>query len=261
MGNVILHGSMPYKVILVHGGPGANGGLEAIADALKQRFGVIEAIQTKFSIDSQIEELASLIKQYAEIPVVLIGHSWGAWLIILLSAKYPELTYKLILVGSGPFQCSYAKSITPTRISRLTDEDKQAIEKIQEKMATLPNEAKDKLFMEYASYLCMNDNYNPLEEKFQDKGFNFEIHTKVWGEASALRESGKLISKLLQVKCKIIAIHGDWDPHPWEGVYFPLFETDLDYEFYLLENCGHDPWREKEAKDEFFRILEVVITS
>lgn len=47
-----LYGEEPYRVVLVHGGPGAIGSLKEFAQELSERLqmGVVEALQTKYSI-------------------------------------------------------------------------------------------------------------------------------------------------------------------------------------------------------------------
>lgn len=52
-----------------------------------------------------------------------------------------------------------------------------------------------------------------------------------------------------------MAIHGDYDPHPAEGVRRPLSRVLDDFEFVLLESCGHRPWIERAARDWFYDIL------
>ena len=55
---VRLHGNAPYKYVLVHGGPGAVGSLRGFAEELSRssKEGVVEATQSKYSIDGLIEE-------------------------------------------------------------------------------------------------------------------------------------------------------------------------------------------------------------
>ena len=57
------------------------------------------------------------------------------------------------------------------------------------------------------------------------------------------------------VKCPVVALHGDYDPHPAEGVEAPLSERLDDFRFCLLQNCGHKPWIERGARAEFYRVL------
>ncbi len=255
MKNYMLHGDAPYEIVVVHGGPGAFGGMRATAVELSKTKGVIEAIQTVDSVDAQIEELAQVIREQADGKVHAVGHSWGAWLVLLLAERYPELVKKLYLVCSGPFIAKYAESITPTRLSRLTDEERVTVAELKQQLKSESGHNKDDLLLEYAYLSCKGDNYNAITESYPAEGFSSEIHVKVWEEAAEIRRDGSLMKSLEKVTCPIVIIHGDWDPHPWEGVYFPISDLGLDYEFYLLDNCGHEPWREVDALEEYFAIL------
>ena len=57
------------------------------------------------------------------------------------------------------------------------------------------------------------------------------------------------------IRCPVLAIHGDHDPHPAEGVQETLSRVIRDFRFVLLEKCGHRPWIEKQAKHKFYQIL------
>jgi pimeloyl-ACP methyl ester carboxylesterase len=54
----------------------------------------------------------------------------------------------------------------------------------------------------------------------------------------------------------VVAIHGDYDPHPAEGVQGPLSAILRRFRLILLKNCGHKPWIERQARDEFYRVLK-----
>jgi len=54
----------------------------------------------------------------------------------------------------------------------------------------------------------------------------------------------------------VVAIHGDYDPHPAEGVQKPLNDLLKNFCFIMLKGCGHKPWVEREIKEPFFRILK-----
>jgi len=57
------------------------------------------------------------------------------------------------------------------------------------------------------------------------------------------------------IRCPVVAIHGDWDPHPAEGVNDPLTKVLPDFRFVLLEKCGHRPWIERNAAETFYKVL------
>ena len=72
------YGSDPFRVLVIHGGPGAAGSVAPIARTLGQTRGVLEPLQTAKTLEGQIEELRLVVEQNATRPVIFIGHSWGA---------------------------------------------------------------------------------------------------------------------------------------------------------------------------------------
>ncbi|ASB50265.1 alpha/beta fold hydrolase [Alkalitalea saponilacus] len=103
METIRKYGQKPFQIGLLHGGPGASGEMKPVAMNLSVDFGIIEFLQTEKSIDGQIEELHKQITLCADLPITLIGHSWGAWLGFLFASKYPDLVKKLILISAGAF--------------------------------------------------------------------------------------------------------------------------------------------------------------
>jgi pimeloyl-ACP methyl ester carboxylesterase len=77
----------------------------------------------------------------------------------------------------------------------------------------------------------------------------------VWEQAAELRRNGKLLECGAKIQCPVVAIHGDYDPHPAEGIRRPLERTLKDFRFILLEKCGHTAWIERMAKDIFYQTL------
>jgi len=247
------YGEEPYSVVLLHGGPGTPGELAPVARELSKSISVLEPLQTKDSVNGQVEELKEQIEKNSDAPVVIVGYSWGAWLGILLAAKHPSLVRKLVLVGSGPLEESYAKSIMPTRLSRLSEEDRDKVEEIIEKLHN--GEVGEEVFQEFGVLIDKADTYYPTGGDNGEVGFQPEIYEKVWGEASKLRSSGELLEQAVKITCPVVAIHGDYDPHPAEGVEKPLKSKLKNFKFILLGNCGHTPWKESSAREKFYQIL------
>jgi pimeloyl-ACP methyl ester carboxylesterase len=59
-----------------------------------------------------------------------------------------------------------------------------------------------------------------------------------------------------RIKCPVVAIHGDFDSHPVEGVVRPLEGKVTSFRWYVIENCGHYPWIERRAREGFFLLLK-----
>ncbi|MCX6689200.1 MAG: alpha/beta hydrolase [Methanoregula sp.] len=70
-----------------------------------------------------------------------------------------------------------------------------------------------------------------------------------------LRKSGDLLAYGRQITCPVVAIHGDYDPHPEDGIRIPLSRVVRDFRFILLDNCGHTPWIERRARERFYEVL------
>jgi hypothetical protein len=56
MKNLRKYGKAPYKIAVIHGGPGAGGEMAPIARELASDWGVLEPFQTATSLEGQIEE-------------------------------------------------------------------------------------------------------------------------------------------------------------------------------------------------------------
>ena len=124
MKNLRTYGKAPFNVAVIHGGPGAGGEMAPVARELASGRGVMEPIQTGTSLDGQVEELRTVLEENGDIPLTLIGFSWGAWLSFIVAAKYPAIVKKLILIGSGGFEEKYAVRTQETRLNRLSENER-----------------------------------------------------------------------------------------------------------------------------------------
>ena len=253
---VRLYGKAPYKIVLVHGGPGAIGSLKGFAQELNSlsQIGVVEAIQSKYSIAELIDELYRQISDNCNEKVSLIGHSWGAWLVALFAEKYPELIERIILVGSGPLEDKYVAEIGTRRFENLSEEYSAIFQRL------IDNQATDEDMVIIPKVFEKSDNYC-LENSDMHRAYktDSQMHNIIWEEAAKLRTSGKLLDSFKHIKNKIILIQGETDPHPARGIIIPLQENGVECETYILEKCGHSPFMEKYAKEDFYKILLQII--
>jgi pimeloyl-ACP methyl ester carboxylesterase len=255
MENLRKYGKTPYKIAVIHGGPGAPGEMAPVARELASEWGVLEPLQTADALEGQVAELKSVLDDNADLPVTLVGYSWGAWLSFIIAARYPSLVKKLILVSSGPFEAKYAGSIMKTRLDRLGDEERKEVLSITEALNDLDNEKGNMTIGRFGQLISKVDSFNPVPHKDEVLEVRYRIFKSVWNDAEKLRSSGRLLQLAEQIQCPVTALHGDYDPHPAEGVEKPLSKRLNDFRFMLLKNCGHTPWIERQARDEFFRIL------
>lgn len=262
--NVRLYGERPYGVAVVHGGPGAPGSVAAVARELSKAMGVLEPLQTATTLEGQIEELHQVLVQYGDLPVTLIGHSWGAWLVYLMAARHPQAVAKLIMVGSGAFRSEYVKQLSQTRLSRLSPEERAEFNKLIAYLHNAESTGKDEKIARLGELAEKADSYAPIVIKTDELDLikaDGNMYASVWNEAAAWRSSGELLQYAQQLTCPVVAIHGDYDSSPAAGVQEPLAGLIQDFRFIVLERCGHSPWKETYAQERFYEVLREEITA
>lgn len=249
------YGEPPFHIVAVHGGPGAPGSVAALAKELAS-FGTLEPFQSAHSIAGQIDELNVILDENGTAPFTLIGHSWGAMLVYLFAARYPSLVKKLILVSSGVFDAKFAPDISRTRHARMDVNEREQYAALLKGFNDPTVLDKNAVMARFGKMLTRVDAYDPLTLDTEAIDCQFDINQSVWQEAEAMRNSGKFLELGPSIQCPVTAIHGIYDPHPYQGVEEPLAQRVKNFKFVLLPQCGHIPWIERHARMEFYRILK-----
>jgi pimeloyl-ACP methyl ester carboxylesterase len=256
------HGPEPFSVVVVHGGPGAVGEMGPVAQRLGHSRGVLEPMQTATTVHGQVDELRVALESLSVPPVVLIGHSWGAWLSCFVAAKYPWLVHKLILIGAPAFEEPYVALLRENRLQRLPPEEREEFIHLAETLNRRPEAGEAAADLGRLGDLAgKTDTYDPIPLDFDVPAPSIsekagEIYAGVWLQAAAMRRDGEILPIVRRIECPVVAIHGDYDPTPVDAVAVPLSATLREFQMAVLEKCGHDPWRERWAVNEFYEILE-----
>ena len=188
-------------------------------------------------------------------PLTLVGFSWGAFLSFILASRYPDLVKKLVLVSCPPFTPEHAATITQTRMRRLNSAGRTRVQDLLAQLSNPETRDKNTVLADVGRLLARADAYDPAN--LPEEGFHcqYDVFCGVWDEACELRDKQILLQMAREIPCPVLAIHGDWDPHPPEGVNDPLTKALPDFRFVLLEKCGHRPWTERTASEEFYKTL------
>jgi len=250
------YGTALFNIAVLHGGPGAPGEMAPVARELSDVGGVLEPLQSATTLDGQVQELKVVLETHGTLPVTLVGWSWGAMLGFIFTARYPEFVKKLILICSGVYEEEYALNITRTRLARLTEVDRAEVLSLMKMMNDPTYEDKNMVLARLGKLISKADSYDPLPDNSEVIEYQYEAYHNIWSQASELRRSGKLMDLGKKIQCPVVALHGDYDPHPYEGVKVPLARVIKDFRFVLLPNCGHQPWLEKTAQARFYDILK-----
>lgn len=258
------YGAPPYIAAVIHGGPGAKGSLGMVARELGKYAGVLEPIQTQYSIAELLDELNDHIYEHVKTPLTLIGHSWGAWLATLYAAEHPEIIKNLVLVACAPFEDKYVPQIIENRQARLATQEQALFRFILDGLNDPDNADRNYLFAQLQELAEKADNFAIEAEPEADNDalpFDDLMYARIWPEAAALRTSGVLARQLMNLECPVHVIHGEDDPHPLAGVITPLGKHNVNYTRHILTQCGHSPFLEKHAKEYFYDMLLDILRS
>ncbi|HSW80932.1 MAG TPA: alpha/beta hydrolase [Candidatus Saccharimonas sp.] len=254
-----LYGHAPYTIIAVHGGPGGVGQAQPFAQELGKEYSVVEPLLVSETLDGQLQELHDAITANTREPVVLVGHSYGAMLCYIFAAKFPQLVKKLVMVSSGMLTAETAHGITATRLSRLSPNRQNELLQARDDYKTSTGDAKQKAFVQLFSLVQQADAYELLPHSNDLVVVRPHLYDSVWHGIETLRNSGELAAFGAQIRCPVVAIHGDYDPRPANGIKNVLSKYVPAAQFILLNKCGHYPWYEKQASEEFFaRLFECI---
>ncbi|MCE2950702.1 MAG: alpha/beta hydrolase [Alphaproteobacteria bacterium] len=188
--------------------------------------------------------------------MVLLGHSYGAFLSYALAGLFPHLVIKVILVGSAVFDDQCAAMIQHARLARMSDAQKREAAFLEGQLTRARGKEKDAVLLQLANLDRVVDGYDPLPLENPFLHVSYEIYDKVWRDVRTRRQSGALLAYGKKIQCPVVALHGTYDPHPVEGVVKPLACVLRNFRFIAMERCGHYPACERRARDTFFKRLK-----
>lgn len=251
-----IWGKPPYTVAVVHGGPGAPGSVAPIARELSNAFGILEPFQSEKTLDGQVEELRELLERHATMQCIIVGWSHGASLSCMLSARHPDVVRRLIIIGTTPFEGKYQEDIGKKRLSRLSEQERNEFFSLATTMRNSPyHEARSEAMAKLFRLVTKAESYALLPYEDDVLEYQPDVNESIGREYHRLFDGNQLLRILPDIKCPVLAVHGDYDVLSAEGINGPFARLVKDFTFVMLEKCGHYPWYERYARDKFFAIL------
>jgi pimeloyl-ACP methyl ester carboxylesterase len=80
-------------------------------------------------------------------------------------------------------------------------------------------------------------------------------HSETWADMVRLQSEGVYPAAFAAIECPVLMLHGEVDPHPGRLTRDDLRRHIPQLEYRELSKCGHSPWLERQARDEFFGCL------
>jgi pimeloyl-ACP methyl ester carboxylesterase len=252
----ITYGKKPFNIALLHGGPGSPGNISILGQNLTQFGGVLQVKQENSSVARLLKNMDQQIRKNTTAKIVLVGHSFGAWISALYASQFKSQVEKIILIGMGPLKQGYAQMIHETRLKRLSSKDRKRYQNCLNDLNSF-DVPRAKFAMRQLHNLTKITDYFQLINRY-DFSPPVDLHQfqSLQTEITHFRESGKLIDSFKHLDCPISILHGEYDPHPLSGITDPLDEIKCDYNLHTFSKCGHEPWMEEQKCGKFFQVME-----
>ncbi len=253
------YGSSGPAVVVLHGGPGAPGSAAGLARRLGRDFIVVEPLQRRsgrvqLTVARHVEDLAEI----APNPAVLIGHSWGAMLGLSYAARFPEKVSSLVLIGCGTYDASSRLLLRLSLERRLGEAGALQLRNLQERCSSEESAAvRDALLGEIGTAVMCAESYELIDEQEPEMIMPADAagNLETWGDVLRLQREGVEPDVFEAITARVLMIHGDVDPHPGAETRDLLRRFIPQLEYLELERCGHEPWRERHAREPFLSVL------
>jgi pimeloyl-ACP methyl ester carboxylesterase len=255
---VRVYGASGSLVIVLHGGPGAPGYMAPVARGLADRFRVVEPLQRgsgarPLTVARHVADLHQVVVSYcADALPALVGHSWGAMLALAYAAAYPARVASLVLIGCGTFDPVARNRLQAIRESRMDDEMRRRMARLQE---AIPDP--DERLRALGDLVMLLDSYELITSAQEMEACDARAHHETWEDMVRLQEEGIYPAAFSAIDAPVIMLHGALDPHPGRMIQASLAPYLPQLEYHEWERCGHYPWLERAARDEFFAVLRM----
>lgn len=259
---VRTYGAEGPLAIVLHGGPGAPGYMAAVARELARSFHVLEPFQRgsgaePLSVARHIQDLHDLVETRCQgARPALVGHSWGAMLALAYAAAHPGSAGPIVLIGCGTFDTEARSRIQVIREARMNESLRSQMENL---LKTVPD-ANDRLRAMAELFLPL-DSYELFSTELEIEACDARAFDETWQDMLRLQEEGVYPAKFGAIQAPVLMLHGVADPHPGKMIHASLQRHLPHLEYRELERCGHYPWLEKAAHEEFFRVLRSWLAS
>jgi pimeloyl-ACP methyl ester carboxylesterase len=254
--HVRQYGTSGSYVVVLHGGPGIPGYMAPIARGLADSYRVLEPFQRgsgdkPLTVGQHIEDLLEVINFYAgDSRPALIGSSWGAMLALAFAATYPESSGGLVLVGCGTFDPVARAAMQEALKSRMDESVCERLQRLEEEFA-----GKNDLMKALADFLLPLYSYDLITTNMEDEGVDARAYQQTWQDMLRFQAEGLYPAAFASIKAPVLMLHGVFDPHPGRLIRANLESYLPQLEYREFESCGHYPWLEKSASEEFFSVL------
>jgi pimeloyl-ACP methyl ester carboxylesterase len=167
-------------------------------------------------------------------------------LALAFAAAHPELAGPIALAGCGTFNPLARAEYRKRMGTRLTDALRELL--------SIEIADPDERLRRRGEALLPAYSYD-LSEQPSPARCDARAHDETWDDMLRLQDSGVYPAAFAAIRGPVLMLHGADDPHPGRMILESLQPFLPQLEYRELAPCGHYPWLERWAREDFFSAL------
>jgi proline iminopeptidase len=242
-------------VVLCHGGPGLWDYLNDVAALLNHAHTVIRFEQRgcsrstgregPFTVAQAVDDLDRLRRALGIDRWGVIGHSWGAELVLRYAARNPEQTTAVAYVAGIGAGTTFREAYVAEQDRRLGG-DLPRWRELGSRIRT-PEEEREWCLLQWRSdFSPVGDPAAHAEALWRTRPAGIEVNGLANRQLSTERRGDDLLALAQNVRAPVTMLLGADDPRPWTATDELLGHLP-NARRVVLDHAGHAPWRERPA--------------
>jgi pimeloyl-ACP methyl ester carboxylesterase len=156
----------------------------------------------------------------------------------------------LVLIGCGTFDTASRARFEANLQERTDGQLRARMQRLNEEIVD-PDE-RLRLKADLLSPLYSHD---LITTDLENGRVDAQAFKETWQDMLSLQHAGVYPAAFKSIKAPVLMLHGADDPHPGRMIRDSLAPYLPQLEYIELKNCGHYPWLERKAREEFFACL------
>ncbi|MBU4557357.1 MAG: alpha/beta hydrolase [Actinobacteria bacterium] len=251
------HGKRGPDVVVLHGGPGAQGSVASLVASLAPWAHVLEPLMRRAGVyPLTMDQHAHDLHRVAPAKATYIGHSWGAMLALSFASLYPDSVSSVILVGCGAYDEASREvharrvrdALGPKGVARVSDLERRLA-------GSDDTEWSDSLLGQIGDVIERAQSVEPIGITVADTTPDAAGNRETWADVVRLQKEGIEPARFSSIACPVLMLHGEQDPHPGTMIRDMLQPHIPQLAYIGIHDCGHVPWYELHGREPFYRAL------
>jgi pimeloyl-ACP methyl ester carboxylesterase len=222
-----------------------------VARRLAARCRVIEPFQRPSGPDHQtvalhVADMAELLETLGWDRTHLVGSSWGAMLALAFAAEVPARVESLVLVGCGTFDPVARARFRELRHARTTPPLQRRLDR-----ANGLGDPAERLAAQ-ARVMHLVYSHDADDDQTEPGRVDPRANRETWDDMLRLQAEGVYPAAFQRIRAPVLMLHGSEDPHPGRMIFDSLRPYVADLTYHEWVECGHYPWLERAASEDFY---------